>query len=82
MSMVVIVIFKDVYYSLSMKWNPGLIRRIFKYSLNSVKARIISLSLIVFIAVFSMVLQPYTCMTNMYLFTLVYVVGKHPHMYE
>ena len=63
MSMVVIVILKDVDASLSMKWNHGLIPRIFKYSVNYVKACIISLSLILFIAVVGMVLQSYTYMT-------------------
>ena len=43
MYMVVIVSFKAVDDSLSIKWNPGLIPRIFKYSVNYVKASIIYL---------------------------------------
>ena len=54
MSMVSIVIFKAFDASLSMKWNPGLVPWIFKSSVNSVKARIIYLSLILFIDVVSM----------------------------
>ena len=35
--------------SLSMMWNPGLIPRLFKSAVNYVKARIIYLSLLLFI---------------------------------
>ena len=51
-----------------MKCKPGLIPRIFKSSVNSVKYHIIYLSLPFFIAVVSRVLQWYTYMTWMYLF--------------
>ena len=61
--MEVIVVFKAVDASLSMKCKPGLIRCIFKSSVKSVKACSISLSLIFLIAVVSMVLQSYTHMT-------------------
>ena len=60
MFMEVIVIFKYVDASLSIKWKIGLIIRLFNHSVKSVKARIISLSLIFFIAVVRMALQPYT----------------------
>ena len=60
MFMVVIVSFKAVYVSLSMKWKPGLTLWIFKSSVNVVKAFIISLSLLFFIAVVRMALQSYT----------------------
>ena len=43
MFMVVIVIFKAVYVSLSMKWKNGLIQRLFKYSVKYVKTCIIYL---------------------------------------
>ena len=55
-----IVIFNTADDSLSMKWKPGLILQLFKSAVNLVKARIISLSLLFFIAVVSMELQPYT----------------------
>ena len=51
MSMVAITIFKAVDSSLSMNWNPGLIPQLFNYVVNSMKAPIISLSLLFFIAV-------------------------------
>ena len=54
--------FKDVDASLYMKWNPGLIPRLFKSSVNSVKDCIISLSLLFFTAVVRMSLKPYTFM--------------------
>ena len=57
MFMVLIVIFKAVDASLSMKYNPGLILMLFKYLVNSVKDRIISLSLLFFTAVVSMEFQ-------------------------
>ena len=63
MFMVVIVRFKAVDDSLSMKWKPGWIPQIFKYSVKYVKALIVSLSLLFFIAVVRMVLQPYTYIT-------------------
>ena len=61
--MVVIYIFNAVDASLSMKWNPVLILRIFKSIVNDVKARIIYLSLLLFIAVFRMKFQSYTYTT-------------------
>ena len=82
MSMVIIVVFKYVDASLSMKWNPGIILRLFKCPVNSVKARIIYLSLIFFVAVFRMALQSYTCMTCMDVFPLLDVVRKRPHISE
>ena len=54
MLMEVIVIFKAVDVSLSVKWKPGFITWILKSSVNDVKALIISLSLIFFVAVVSM----------------------------
>ena len=54
MFMEVIVIFKDVDTSLYMKWKPGLIPQLFKYSVNYVKALIISLSLLFFVALVRM----------------------------
>ena len=63
MLVVVIFIFKALGSSLSMKCRPGLIPRLFKSSVNYVKYRIISLSLLFFVAVFRMVLQSYTYMT-------------------
>ena len=59
-----------------------LILRIFKYSGNSVKARIISLTLLLFISVGRMVLKSYTYMTYIYLFNLLDVMGKRPHRSE
>ena len=82
MSMVLISVFKAVDASLPMKWNPGLIPQIFKSVANSVRSRIISLSHILFIAVVSMVLQSYTYMNYMYLFPLLDVIGKCPHILE
>ena len=63
MFMEVIVIFKYVYASLSMKWKPGLIPRLLKSSVNSVKAFIIYLSLLFFIALVRMALQSQTYIT-------------------
>ena len=57
---VIISIFKYVDDSLSMKWNPGLIPRILKSVVNSVKACIIYLLLLVSIAVFRVALKYYT----------------------
>ena len=82
MFMSVIVSFKSVDASLSMKWKPGLIPRIFKSSVNDVKAIIISLSLLLFISVVRMALHLYTYITYMYLFSLLEVVGKRPHRSE
>ena len=64
--MEVIVVFKAVDASLSMIWKPGVIPQNFISSVNYVKARIISLSLLFFIAVFSMALQSYTYMTYVF----------------
>ena len=55
--MVVIVSFKEVDASLSMKWKPGRIPRRFKSSVKDVKALIISLSLLSFISVVRMALH-------------------------
>ena len=57
MSIVVILIFKAVDVSLTMKWNPGLIPRLFKSSANSAKASIIYLPLLFLIAVVRIALQ-------------------------
>ena len=56
----VIVIFKLVDDSLSTKWKPGLIIWLLNYSVNYVKAIIISFSLLLFIYIVRMELQPYT----------------------
>ena len=61
--MVLIVIFKYVDALLSIKFNPGLIPQILKYSVNYVKACIISLSLLLLIDVVRMESQSYTYMT-------------------
>ena len=82
MSMVVIAIFKVVGASFSMKWNPSLIPQLFKSPVSSVKACIISMSLLFFISSVRMTLQSYTYMTYMCLFPLLYVMGKHPYRYE
>ena len=58
-----IVIFKAVDALLSMKWKPGLITWLLKSSVNDVKALIISLSLLFFVAVVRMALQSYTYIT-------------------
>ena len=64
MYMVVISILKSVDASLSIKCNHGLIMKIFlKPVVNSVKARIINLSLLFFIAFIRTTLQAYTYMT-------------------
>ena len=76
MFMEVIVIFKAIDASLSMKWNHGLIPRLLKSSVNDVKSLIVSLSLLFFVAVFRMVLQSYTYITYMYLLPLIEVVGE------
>ena len=77
--MVVIVSFKAVDALLSMKWKPGWIPWLFKSSLKDMKALIISLSLLIFVAVVRMTLQSYTYIPQMYLFPLLEVVGKRPH---
>ena len=64
-----------------MKCNPGLILHLLKYSVNHVKALIISLSLLLFIDVVMMALQSHTYMMYMYVFTLLDVVGKRSHRY-
>ena len=74
-----IVILKALYYSLSMKWKPGLIPRIFKSSVNDVKSLIVSFSLLLFVAVVRMELQSYKYITYMYLFPLLEVVVKCTH---
>ena len=80
--MVEIVSFKAVDDLSSMKWKPGWIPWIFKSSVKYVKALIISLSLLFFISVVRMALQPYTYITYMYLLPLLEVVGKRPHRSE
>ena len=80
--MVVIAIFNSVDASLSMKWNPWLIPRIFKSVVNYVKGLIISWLLLFFIAVVIMELQSYTHITYMYLFTLLDVIEERPHKLE
>ena len=82
MCMVVIVSFKAVYASLSMKLKPWLIPHIFKSSVNDVKSLIIYLSLLFFISVVRMALQSYTYITYMYLLPLLEVVGKCTHRSE
>ena len=82
MLMEVIVIFKAVDDSLSMKWKPWLILQLFNSLVNSVKAHIISLSLIFFIAVVRMALQSYTYITYIYLFPLLEVLRKCLHRSE
>ena len=82
MSMVIVAILKSVDASLSMKWIPGLILQLYKSVVNSMKSHIISLSLILFVAVFRMALQSYTYMKYMYLFPLLDVMGKRPHRSE
>ena len=64
------------------KCNPGLIPWIFNYVVNSVKARILSLSLIFFVTFFIMALQSYTYIMYMYLFPLFGFIGKRPHKLE
>ena len=74
--MAVRTIFNAVDASLSMIWNPGLIQRHFISVVNDVKARIISLSFVLFIAVFRMALESYTYITYMYLLPLLDVICK------
>ena len=62
MLMEVIVIFKALDASISIKWKLGLIPRLFKSSIKSVMSHIISLSLLLFIDVAQMALQQYTYM--------------------
>ena len=80
MSMVVIVILKAVDPSLSHIWNPGLIPRLFKSSVNYVKVCIISLSLLFLIDFIRMVLKSYTHMTYIHFFPLLDLVGKYVHI--
>ena len=68
------------YTLLTMKWKPGLIPWIFKSPVNDAKYLIIYLSLLSFISLFRMALQSYTCITQMYLFSLIEVVGKSLHI--
>ena len=82
MSMVVIVILKGVDAALAIKWDSGFIPRVFKTSINSMKALIISFSLLFFVAVVRVELQSYTYITYIYLLPLIEVVGKLPHIYE
>ena len=82
MFMVVIVIFKDIDASLSIKCKPGLIPQIFESSVDSMKASIISFSPIFFVAVVIMELQSGTYVMYVYLFLLLDVVGKLPHISE
>ena len=82
MSMVGIYVFKAIDASLSMKWNPGLILCLFKYSVKSVKYCIISLSLLFFINVVGVEFQSYTYMTYIYLLPLIDVMGKSLHISE
>ena len=63
MFIVDIVIFNSANASFSMKFNPGFIPWVFKSSVNSMKDRIIYLSLLFFIAVVRMVLQSCTYTT-------------------
>ena len=76
MSMVEISILKSFDAAFSVKWNPGLILRLFQCVVHSMKVHIISLSLVLFVAFSSMALQSYTYMTHMYLFPLFYVMVK------
>ena len=76
----VIFILKSVYASFSMKWKPGLIPSLLKYSVNYVKACIIYLSLLFFIAVVRMELQSYIYMKYIYSPHLIELVGKCPHI--
>ena len=80
--MVFIVSFKAVDNLLSMKWKPGWIPQTFKSSVKDVKALIISVSLLFFIAVVRMSLESYPYMTYIYLSPLIEVVGKRPHRSE
>ena len=57
-----------------------MILRIFKSSVNAVKDLIISLSLLFFISVVRTALKSYTYITYMYLFPLLEVTGKRPHI--
>ena len=68
MFMIVIVIFKAADVSLSIKWKGGTIPRIFKPLVHYVKALIIYLSPLLFIALVRMALQSYTYITCMYFF--------------
>ena len=63
MFMEVIVMFKPVDASFSMKWKPGLIPQLFNYSVNDVKSLIVSLSPLFLISVVRMALLSYTYIT-------------------
>ena len=80
MSIVIVAILKYVDASFSMKCNPGLIPWIFNSVVNDVKARIIYLSVLLFVYVVMMALQSYTYMTYMYFF--LGVMRKSPHISE
>ena len=82
MSMVVIVILKAIDYSLSMTWNYGLIPHLFQSSVNSVKDRIISMSLLFFVAVVRITLKSYSYIMCIYSFSLFDVVGTRQHRSE
>ena len=82
MFIVFIVIFYSADASFSVKCNPGFFSRVFKSSVNYVKARIIFLSLLFFIDIFRMALQSYTYTIYMYSFPLLDVVGKRLHRCE
>ena len=57
----------------------GLISCLFKSVPNSMKARIISLSLLFFIRAVSVLLQPYKYNTQMCILPLLDMVVNHPH---
>ena len=82
MFIVIIVRFKAVDDSLSMKWKPGWINRLLKLFVKDAKALIIYLSLLFFIAVVRMELQSYTYIKYMYILPLLEVVGKCLHRSE
>ena len=65
-----------------MKCKTGFIPQLFKYSVNSIRDRIISLSTLFFIAMVRMALHQYRQMTKMYLFPLFDMSGKCTHTYE
>ena len=81
-SIIGIAILKAFDASFSFKWDPGLILRIFKSSVNYVEARIISLSLLFFFSVVSIASQSYTYMMKMYLFPILDMIGKRLHRSE
>ena len=77
-----LTIFNAADASITMKWNPEFIPRIFKSVVNYVKSRIISFSLLFFIAVFRMALQSYTYIIYIALFPFLDVIGNHQHKLE